>query len=230
VSALYVYALLGQPPGRAPGVGMRRERLQIIRCGRGVFAAVGRMLAPPAVDAVSIRGHAATVRRLSRSTDAILPVRFGSTFADARALVGAIEPRLEELFVALAAVAGREQMTLRLYGPPGPLDPGPQPDAEDDATGPGTRYLSRRLRDRIRMQAVPELEPIRPLLQDLVAAERVARHDTPPLIASVYHLVPRGRSRVYRARLARGASGLHTMRLRVSGPWAPYAFAPEGLA
>jgi hypothetical protein len=230
VSALYVYALLGEPPAGAPGVGLRRERLEVVRCGRGVFAVVGRMPAPPPLDAVSIRGHAAAIRRLSRRADAILPARFGSVVADARTLVAAIRPRLPELSRALAAVTGREQMTLRLYGPPGPPDGPPPVEAADDPSGPGARYLSRRLRDRLRKQAVPELEPIRPLLRDLVEAERVARHDTPPLIASVYHLIPRGRGRAYRARVARATARLDATRIGVSGPWAPYAFAPEDLA
>jgi hypothetical protein len=230
VSVLYVYALIGDRPRRAPGVGMRREPLQLIRCGRGVFAVVGRMPTLPSVCVAAIRGHAGTIRRLSLGSDAILPVRFGATVADTQMLVGAIEPRIRELSRALAVVAGREQMTLRIYGPPGP--PGIPPDAadEDRSLGPGARYLIGRVRDSLRRQAVPELEPIRPLLQGLVQAERVTRHDTPPLIATVYHLVPRGQGRAYRARLARPAPGLAATRLRVSGPWAPYAFAPEGLA
>jgi hypothetical protein len=222
---LYVYALLGDRPRRGPGAGIRREPLRILGCA-GVFAVVGRMTTPPPLDTASVRGHAVTVRRLARSVDAILPARFGSTLADEDALAEVLEPRIGELREALAVVTGREQMTLRVYGTPSV--PAPLPGSEEEMSlGPGARYLVGRA--GARKQAVPEIEPIRPLLRGLVHGERVARHDAPPLIASVYHLVARGQSRRYRARLARAAPALVATRLTVSGPWAPYAFVPEAL-
>ena len=72
-----------------------------------------------------------------------------------------------------------------------------------------------------------ELEPLRPWLEPLVRAERVTRHDTPPLIASVYHLIDRGAGAAYLAAVERVA--LAAARVVATGPWPPYAFAPEAL-
>jgi hypothetical protein len=45
-------------------------------------------------------------------------------------------------------------------------------------------------------------------------------------MASVYHLIPRGRAKQY-ARAARAAARRAGLRAVVSGPFPPYAFAPE---
>ena len=77
---------------------------------------------------------------------------------------------------------------------------------------------------------MPEIAPLRSALAPLVLAERAERHDRPPLLASVYHLVPRGRSRAYRRAVATARARLGAVRLSVTGPWPPYAFAPEAAA
>ena len=92
--------------------------------------------------------------------------------------------------------------------------------------GPGARYLEARQRLH-RAALAPELDAVRPLLDGLVADERVQRHATPPLLVSVYHLVPRERRARYRARVARAATRLAPLRLTVSGPWPPYAFGAD---
>jgi hypothetical protein len=110
-------------------------------------------------------------------------------------------------------------MTLRVFGP---RRRAPRA-AEAPRLGPGTRYLVARRR----AHGIPELDPIRPLLDGLVSDERVQRHAAPPLVASVYHLVPRGRCAQYRAGVARAARRLAPLRLTVSGPWPPYAFGAD---
>ena len=107
-------------------------------------------------------------------------------------------------------------------------------DAPDDsdagaATGPGARYLTQRRRQR-RQEALPELAPLRSRLDGLIAAERIERRTTPPFRASVYHLVERGRDAEYRDAVESNRDLVRGVRLRVSGPWAPYAFAPEAVA
>ena len=71
--------------------------------------------------------------------------------------------------------------------------------------------------------------PLRPVLDRFVTTERVDRHDAPPLVASVYHLLSRGEADAYTEAVERAASALHDVRITVSGPWAPYAFAPDAL-
>jgi hypothetical protein len=215
VSALYLYALLGSVP-RRPARGLRILAVAGLR----VAAREVDGEAPPLPTETALRGHDATVRRLARSVDALLPFRFGTVVLGPEELRRRLAPRARELREVLALVAGREQMTLRVFGSPKRRS---RPRVARPAGGPGTRYLAARAGEH----AVPEIDPVRPALASVVRAERAERHRTPPLVASVYHLVDRGRSAAYRTAIRRAAGAVRGVRLRVSGPWPPYAFAPE---
>jgi hypothetical protein len=227
VSVLYLYALTGERPRGRLGRGLGREPLEILP-GRGFHIVAGRMATAPAATPAALRAHDAAVRRIAAAVDAILPMRFGSVAPDAETAARLFARRAVELAGRLVHVRGHAQMTVRIFGPrraraagrtvPAPAD-GPRP-------GPGARYLAARRRLHAAATA-PELDPIRPLLKGLVADERVQRHGTPPLLASVYHLVPREGGARYRARLARGARELAPFRLTVTGPWPPYAFGAD---
>jgi hypothetical protein len=223
MSAVYVYALLGEAP--PPGAGLCDEPLRAVRID-DLVAAVGDMTNRPAVNEATLRAHDAVVRRLADAVDAILPVRFGSLLSES-SLTELLRVRAHELRDALVLVAGREQMTLRVLGDA----PAPSDTAADAGhgpeLGPGARYLAGRRSAWRRAREVPELASLRPALQPLVRAERVTRHDAPPLLASVYHLVDRGRATAYRDVVER--SPQTPVQLAVSGPWPPYAFAPEAL-
>jgi hypothetical protein len=225
MSGVYVYALLGQTPPPDTGAGLRDEPLRTLRIG-DLVAAVGDMTDRPAVNEATLRAHDAVVRRLADAVDAILPVRFGSLLPES-SLTELLTARGRELREALGLVARREQMTLRVLGE-APASRDAPPDGVDRADlGPGTRYLAGRRAAWRRAREVPELASLRPALQPLVRAERVTRHDAPPLLASVYHLVDRGAAAAYRAAVERAPQ--RTVRVVVSGPWPPYAFAPEAL-
>ena len=225
MSVLYLYALVGEPPRGDLGRGLSRERLSTLP-GRGFHVVVGRMEQAPEPAAAALRGHDAAVRRIAAAVDAILPMRFGSVAPDEDAARRLFAPRAIELAGRLVHVRGHAQMTLRVYGPrrvarARPSAPEPVAGVR---LGPGARYLAERRR---LSGTAPELDPIRPLLAGLVADERVQRHLTPPLLASIYHLVPRNRGARYRARVARGARQLSPLRVTVSGPWPPYAFGAD---
>ena len=219
---LYIYALLNREPRENPGAGILGEPLRVLACGK-LFAVVSAMNeAPPLVEA-SLRGHEQTMRRLADGVDAILPARFGSVLPDEQALAKLLESREVELREALALVEGREQMTLRVYGEetvPQEIEP-----AEYEGLGPGARYLSGKVRARERERLMTELEAVRPALEALIRAERIQRHSTPPLLASVYHLIDRGQSSRYIEVLGARTSADLPVRLTASGPWPPYAFA-----
>ena len=223
MSDVYVYALLGDAPAPDAGAGLREEPLRVVRVG-DLLAAVGEMSERPAVSEATLRAHDAVVRRLADAVDAILPVRFGSLLTES-SLADLLRVRARELSEALALVAGREQMTLRVLGDT-PATEEVADVAADDA-GPGARYLAARRAEWRRAREAPELAPLRPGLAQLVRAERVTRHDTPPLLASVYHLIDRGAAAAYRAVVERAEAG--TVRVVATGPWPPYAFAPEAL-
>jgi hypothetical protein len=220
MSPLYLYAIVGHAPAAPLGSGLRDEPLVLVAGGE-VVAVAGRMDGPPAATPEALRGHDAVVRRLAEASDAILPARFG-TLADAPALVDWLAAA-ETLPEALRLVAGREQMTLHVFGDAPAVDEAP----DEPSLGPGARYLAERRRHRQRAENLPELAPLRRRLGDLVAAERVEPRATPPLLASVYHLIARGRSADYRDAVERDQAPLAGVRLRLSGPWAPYAFVPE---
>jgi hypothetical protein len=194
----------------------------------GFFVAASPMAEAPRLDAASLRGHDATVRQLAAAVDAILPFRFGALVADEAQVVELLEPQAADYRDALALVTGREQMTLRIYGAAAGVARRAVPP-DGGAGGPGARYLATRMRRRARRQSVPEIEPLRPALAAWIRAERAERHSTPPLVASVYHLVERGRSPEYLAALRGAVRRLVGIRVRASGPWAPYGFAPEAL-
>jgi len=246
VSVLYLYAVArGVAPG-ALGAGLAGEPIAALEVA-GVLALAGRLEAVPEIDRAALEGHDAVVRRLAAASDALLPARFGSVVDDARALGDALSVWAEALAGALDLVAGREQMTLRIYGSPperevgeadadaatAPVDttvepgrPGAPAAPADASTGPGARYLAARLRAHRRARAPSVLAPVRSALAPLVHAERVEVHATPPLVASVYHLIARGRAAEYRAALDGALPALAPARAAVSGPWPPYAFAP----
>lgn len=224
---LYLYAVLGAPPSGALGTGMLDEPLRLIDCA-GVLAAAGELRAAPALAPDVLRGHDAVVRRLAAATEAVLPARFGALAADDAELCARLTRDGDGLREALARVAGREQMILRVFAT---TDPAATADAPEAAvaspdSGPGARYLAERARAQRASADVRELTPLRPVFDRFVVAERVERHDTRPLVASVYHLVARGTGAAYSAAVDEAARQLAGVRVTVSGPWAAYAFAP----
>ena len=229
MSGLYVYAVVETGAGTT-GTGLAGEPLRIVTCG-DLAAVVGEMQDTPAVDARTLQAHDAVVRAVAQNADAILPTRFGCFVKDETALRDALQPRARELGEALGVVRGCEQMTVRVYGTDAATPPADEPAAGGPAepARPGTDYLVSRQRERRRAREVPELDPVRPALAMLVREERAQRHHTPPLLASVYHLIERGQAAAYQETLTRAAASLGGVRVSATGPWPPYAFAPEAL-
>ena len=219
-----MYALLrDRARGAALGHGAAGEPLRVVECGE-ILAVVGDVADVPAADAEALRRHDAVVRRLHGLVEALLPVRFGAAVPDADALAEDIATRADALLAALDLVAGCHQVTVRVFGTAASSE---TEITESTAAGRGTRYLTARLRAETRARAVPEIAPLRESLGALVRAERTGRHDAPPLVASVYHLVRNDDTASYEAAFEAGQARLTGVRVTRSGPWAPYAFAPE---
>ncbi len=221
-TALYLYALLGARPPRGRWRGLRNEPLRFPRIG-GIVVAAGRVATPPAPSAPALRRHDAVVRRLARAVPAVLPMRFGTVVPDAPTLERFVATRAPAFRGALARVKGREQMTLRVFGTGSRA--GPREPSRPAGGGPGTRYLAKRHGPWRR--AAPAVARLRSGLEGLIRGERVEPGVAPPLLASVYHLIDRGQSRAYRRTVREVACGLDDIRVVSSGPWTPYAFAPE---
>lgn len=233
MSPLYLYGLLAEPPPGPMPVGLAGEPLRLVSC-EGVLAAVGEVREGPALDAAALGAHDAAVRRLAAASSALLPARFGSLASSEGQLCEALRPRATALRAALEAVRGCEQMTLRFAWPAtadGPADPSTSPSAPAglDEGGPGTRYLSARRAVAGDPRSIPEVQRVLQALAPFVRGERRERHERPPLVASVYHLVRREALPGYRAALdslARDGS----IRVTSSGPWPAYAFAADDIA
>ena len=215
MSGVYLYALLGGPPVGGPCVGVCDEPLRVVDLG-GPLALVGDVAAALPPDTATLTAQDALLRRLAPGVDAILPARFGMWLADDAALVQALAPRRSELTEALARVAGCEQMTLRVWGE----QAAPISEEADAGSGPGARYLAARRRAR----RVPEVDILRERFGALVRGERTERHDRPPLLATVQHLIARGESARYLAEVEASGPRLSPWRVTVTGPWLPYAF------
>ena len=213
--SLYLFAVLGPDAPPPP----RGSRLRHVPCG-GLLAVVRATERVPAPRPAALRRHAEVVRKLWDAAPAVVPARFGSVLPDEAALMRELQPRLAELRAALKLVRGRAQMTLRVF------DAGGKRPAAAQAGEPasGREFLAARAA-WWRGADVPGLPALLEAVRPLHAAERIERHETPPLAASVYHLVDRARVAEYRRAVSRRRG---RMRLRVSGPWPPYAFAPGG--
>lgn len=228
MSALYVYAVVRTSGGRSqprPPQGIR------LLGADGIAAAARPVAAAPMLDGAALREHDAVVRGLAATATAVLPVRFGATLPDEAALLAWLASARAALEPALDRVAECEQMMIRVYrhGPRGtPPPPGPGPVAS--AGGPGARYLLERRR-AMGWEGLPaELGDLRARLLAIAVDERVERHGTPPLVATVYHLIRRGQAREYRTAVEAAAARLPEATLAVSGPWPAYAFVPEVLS
>jgi hypothetical protein len=225
VSPLYLYALLAEPPAGTLPAGLLGEPLRLVSCD-GIVAVVGEVEVAPAVEAETLRSHDTAVRGLAAISDALLPARFGSVTRDDGQLCEAVRAQAAAVREALQAVRGCDQMTLRFSREDGASE---VPAAEPDEGGPGTRYLSQRRAAAGDPAALPEIRLVLEALAPFVRGERRQRHERPPLLASVYHLVPRDGLDAYRAALA-AATARASVRVSTSGPWPPYAFAPDALA
>jgi hypothetical protein len=221
--SVYLYALVANPLSAPLGCGMSGEPLRVVDCGR-LLAVVGDMQAPPPLTPEALREHDRTIRRMTAMTDAVLPVRFGSLIDGEPDVLARLEPLAPMLEVALARVAGSDQMTLRVYetAPPNPAVP---PVAA--GLGPGARYLIERRRTGGHDARSAVRDTVLPALGAFIRAERLEPHDTPPLVASIHHLIERGRSEAYVATVHAAAATLDGTAVAVSGPWPAYAFASE---
>lgn len=224
---LYVYAIVDRalPGFRCRGVDGAAVR--VVRAG-DLHATIS-MMAPRRLRPSRARlgAHDAAVRAVAAATDAVLPARFGSVMRSPHELAERLSEQSATLRRALRLVRGREQMTLRLFD----VTAVPAASAHArmrhaaDAEGPGTRYLQASAR---RAAAPPAaIRRLRERLAPHAKGERVEYHDAHPLVATIHHLIPRGRSRDYLAAIGAVQRRQKRFRILPTGPWPAYAFAPN---
>ena len=221
-----VYAITSSRAGRVRGAGLRGERLQVVRAG-AVAAVVGRVTRPPSATPSNLARYHGVVQRLWEQWPAVLPARFGTHTDDPGEVTLILRSRGASLVRRLRAVRGRAQMTVRIVreAPTSetgldPESPSPIPDGQS-----GAGYLRARAAAVRRAARVPEFDPVRPLVRRWIRAERV---DVRQQVATLYHLVPRASVEAYRRTLVAAAAAAG-VRIVISGPFAPFAFADAGL-
>jgi hypothetical protein len=223
-----VYALVGSARSLQKVTGIAGERLRGIVFD-GFVAIVGEVKRRPAASTRNLRRYAAVVESIAARVAATLPVRFGTTFDNETELTLALRSRGAATRQRLRAVRRRAQMTIRIVG----SDPddvrlrGQTPVMSRSGVRPrnkatqGTQYLRQRLAVLRTAREVAQLTPIRPVIRRLVKEERVERRSG---VITIHHLIPRAMAERYRAAVER-AAGRSGVRLAVSGPFPPYAFA-----
>jgi hypothetical protein len=209
-----VYALAAAPlPGR-------------IRAGGFLLSAhsVGRIAiitGPPRGARFSIeealRRQHAIVLALAEQIDPLLPARFGSRATAAR-LEALLAPSAGAVLKALDHVRGGQQMTLRLLGP-SPRSKHPPPRSTT-----GTAYLSGRY--AATRVIPPEMAPLEAAVRRFVVDTRI-QPGRGSIRTTVFHLVRRGDVSRYRIAVESAIPAIAPWRVAVSGPWPPFAFAPE---
>ena len=211
----YVYALTGRATPRLRAGGRTIEPVKV----GAFYAAVARTGALPTVSADTLAEQHAVVARLFEDVDAMLPMRFGALVTTDE-LERFVTRHAVELAAAFDLVRGREQMTVRVFA----AAAASRAPAEWRPSS-GTEYL------RSRRAAVRPLPPaadiVRRAVRAFVSAERSAAGDG-RVRATLWHLIGRGRSEEYRAAVARAARRIPpSFWITSTGPWPPFAFAPE---
>ncbi len=241
---LYLYAIVDAPPAKPLGIGIEGHALRSLRIGKAWVVAeeilgeasattsqrrplsarpsLARRSDGGAPTLASVVAHDRVVRRIARRAGqkcdlAILPLRFGSAVANRAALAKLFAPLSKEIVRALDRVRGAVQFTMRVTGRPARTPKLPR------SVGPGTRWLAARMH----AQRVPEIALLSEATRPFVRDTRTERHARPPLIASVYHLVPKDDVGRWRASVRRSMTKLE-VEVVVTGPWPPYAFAELG--
>lgn len=216
---IYVYALVDRKLARTK---LHGRPIESVAAG-DLFALAQRTDRMPPISEDALREQHDIILQLAARVPAILPARFGS-LVDEQELHKIATLRSAQLRAALDLVRGREQMTVRLMGAAETAE-NPARTATGVAAGPGLRYLEER-RAAAGYPLPDAAERLSAAVRSLVSAEK-AEPGQGGVRAMVYHLIDRGQSAAYCRALARAAADVAPFAVKVTGPFPPFAFAPE---
>ncbi len=211
---LYVFALC-RPTARLPAV-VGRHRLERIAIG-GIAAIGERRRSVPPLSERSLRDQHRVVVALHQHVDALIPVRFGALLERSE-LERIVRLRRSALGRALTRVRGKAQMTIRAFA--AASEPPPSASARS-----GTAYLAERAR-AARPKVPPAAEAVRLAVRALVAEESIEAGRGGASVV-INHLIRARDADAYLVHAGRVLSRAAAGTLTVSGPWPPFAFAPE---
>lgn len=205
--------VLGLTNHESPGLIIDGRRIEFMKIGN-LFAIIERRATPPIVSEQDLRGQHDLVTTIFTRIHDLLPVRFG-TWMDRQELRDTVARQKEQIVDALDLVRGRVQMTMRFFAVA-------VPNARQSAryAETGTEYLKAR-RDAER-SITREAARLQAAVRELVIAERVSGGSS-RIPASLYHLIARDAVAPY----ASAARPFQSDTVSVTGPWPPFAFAPD---
>lgn len=226
--AWYVFALVDAAPSGGAGKGLTAA-LSLRRLAGG-FAVVERRADVPPIAFGTLKKHQDVVSRLAKRVPAILPVRFG-TLLEVADLDEALQERGAEIAEAFDLVRDRVQFTWRVKAKREVRGAMREGEGAMRAAGgttraaalSGTEYLQQAAR-----AANPPPPAVFRTLQSRLAPLIVRQRYQPgsgTLPEALYHLVAAadaGRYTTAAAALDPAVPGL-----ALTGPFAPFAFAPE---
>lgn len=228
---IYVYAVT-EPPSQpvldVRGIGERPVEVRVIE---GMAVAFSRHDAGAiAPTAEHLWRHEATVESLMRHAAAVLPARFGTTFAAEAQLDAALARHADRLAAALERVRGCVELGLRVMwqAPESAEMVTPEVPNRHDS---GRAYMLARLAEEQRRREVKRRadeiadglhRELAPLARD--STRRVL--PTPRFVLAAAYLVPGERVGPFRDAVRRAADARPDLRLLCTGPWPPYHFAP----
>ena len=209
--ALYVHALADVSVMPWSDVdGRRIDSLEV----DGIFVIAERRDTAPALTEHELQRQHDIVLRIAAAVPAVIPARFGSLVDEAE-LSAILRARQDVIKTTLDHVRDNVQMTLRMSAEK------PQPPVTAPASSvTGRDYLSRRrdaLFPAVPAYAEPALREVKPYVRD-VRTKRSERGDL-----TLYHLIRRADVDDYHQAL----SSVATPGIVASGPFAPFAFAPD---
>jgi hypothetical protein len=218
---IYAYAIVestaADPPPRMRGLGGAALRATFADGLAAVFSRHRTLRARRSPEAMWT--HERVVEALMER-GAVLPMRFGTTFADEEALAAALADRSEEFLTRLDRVRGRVELGVRAVQPPeAPANEVASASAEGST---GREYLLRKLHEvRRGEQAAAALhEP----LAALAAGARQQRVRAPGEVLRAAYLVDRTAVPDFRQRVERLQRAHPGTAILCTGPWPPYSF------
>jgi gas vesicle protein GvpL/GvpF len=219
---VYVVALTSH---HAPPFTVEGHRIEFIEVDN-VFAAIALRSTPPSVSEAELRSQHNLVTALFNQTDDLLPVRFGA-WLDRQELATVVSRQKRAIVDALHLVHGRTQMTIRFHAARRKT----RPDRSSAPAETGTEYLKARRDEEHWMPE--EAAALRRAVRDFVVAERTSRgserkaESSDPArlgqLPSLYHLIGRDAVAAYK----KAAQPFEPSGVVVTGPWPPFAFAPD---
>ena len=172
---------------------------------------------------------------------ATLPFRLATIYLDEGRVRAALEAHSGQLSAALDQIAGRAEWGVKVYTEPSKATEPATEAVPATGGGAGRSYLRRRMTqrrsgERAWEQAVEAARQVDTVLTEVAAGRRSHRPQSAELskargqnVLNVAYLVADGDSDAFLRSVERVRESAPDCRIEVTGPWAPYSFALDGV-